>query len=81
MFLVWETTIEKYPLLLDSSWMPGDSARMKYGPGAGPETAPKSKSGPGNQNKPETRKSDYCSIFGMLQGFQNYFYFIVKILP
>ena len=44
MFLVffsestYETTIEKYPLFLDSSWTPGDSARMKYGlkPGFGP---------------------------------------------
>ena len=65
----------------DSSCSPRDSARMKYGPGARPETAPKSKLGPGNQKKPEIRKSGYCSIFEMLQGFQNYFYFIVKIFP
>ena len=56
------------------------SARMKYGLWAGPEMARKPKSGPGNQKKPETRKLGCCNIFGMLQGFQNYFYFIVKIL-
>jgi len=67
--------------LFNPSWTPRDSARMKYGPGAGPEMARKPKSGPGNQRKPEIRKSGYCSIFGMLQGFQNYFYFIVKIFP
>ena len=70
-----ETPIKKYSSFLDSSCSVGDSARMKYGPGAGPETAPKSKSGPGNQKKPEIRKSGCYSVFGILQGFQNYFYF------
>ena len=34
-----ETAIKKYPLFLDSSWTPGDSARMKYGPKPVPETS------------------------------------------
>ena len=51
---------------------------MKYGPGAVPEMARKSKSGPGNQKKLEIRKSTMYFHCRFSQGI-HFFFFLIEI--